>query len=267
MMKQQNIKQKVLKTCLIAVSSLVLSACGNLNYPDTQTYYDTFGDNVELYYTNEANEQGTDDASISESFYNDKTANNPSLASVVDSKYYEYLFLEVSVDDFAMENFGLYFKGDGDLDAPIQNLEVNIYTCKAAEKPVFVRGYWGPKVPSGDDDPDDYDDKWGVPLASGIANITNGKWSSLVIEEWTINEAYASSVPISNGDFLVIHFINNTGYGFDKGLKPVFFTATNLLVSKFDPNGESELIDSDNPDDDIWDDDYDDSGEDDFIVD
>lgn len=273
-MMKPRIKHALSKACLISVSSLVLTGCFDLGCTDTTTYYNSFNDDIKLLSTDETNLQASHTESYKDRFFNDDTVNNIGTANVVEARYYEYLMIKVESDGFPVENVALYFRGDGNESTPKSPVTLRYFISKDGIIPLHPWGYWSPITPifpTDDEEPEGEEEEIDDNLKNCVCEINAivnpTKWTDSVVEEWNVDGKYAGFINIPKGEYVIVQFVNNTGYGRLLGLKPVKFTLTNFMLSKYDPEGLSETTPTDTPDDDVNDEDYDDSHGDDYDYD
>lgn len=204
----------------------------DLGYEDEEDYYNTFGDDVELYYTGDggaAVKHGTE--SLEDSFYNEKSANELDFENLVDEEYYCYLGVELEDSDtFDFNGLALYLKSSEE-EAP---LDIRLYVVDKI--PATMRAYNAPTVKvvdekEGKTEPIVYADaNIGDPLATASCFLKPDVWTSILLESFTVNGQKTKTLPLEKGQILLLRFSNNTGYGKDEGMKQVKFTMTNLLI-------------------------------------
>jgi len=239
------------KFLLIVFLSLVcfLTGCFDLGTYGDSTYNDADLDNIEEYFKDYYDTFGTirlftqdkskKSFSLKDSFFNTSTVNDLTWEDdddKVDTNEYIYMAIEVE-KDFELDSLSLYMKGDNSLKNSV-NMEIYLYVLDkysfskvpcysdslieldGDNKPVYENDGVTPKKVSYD-----FMDK---ATASGSATITlNGS----EFDSFTIDKFNGSDTKkITDGQYIILSFYNNTAYGKAENLTKVSFTALNLLI-------------------------------------
>lgn len=218
---------------LVFVASL-FSGCYDLGkFSDTEEYCNSFG-NVGLI---DQNVGSVKDYSFADYFYNEKSVNDFG-GDIVNKSEYVYMILPVK-SNFNLAEFSVYIKPEKS-----GTLYYSLYI--SAFIPENIRKYDDPKSKpklDGDNNPvlDDngnpvmedieYGDlPGGDCLYRGSVGLISDEWDSFTVKLTTAKSAAASEYYVTNGEYIVVKFENNSGFGKDSGYEKMSFSLTNLLI-------------------------------------
>ena len=223
-MMKRTFRHAALLSGLLVFSSLILTGCFDMNYPDKETYYELFSDSVTVIKTEELGLTSTSTTkSLETDFFNDDSVNDVSKATVIDADYYEYLCIKPS-DEVIVDDFALYVKSDDKI-----KMEVRLFVTNEEPDTDDIRSFGLPNDEDGEPIP--YSDRYFDPIASSVFFSKADDWQSIYIDKWFVGGKDSGFVTLGTSDYLVIQFLNNTGYGIDAGYEPLKFTPVNLMVS------------------------------------
>ena len=235
-MMKHTFKRKILIGSLLVFSSLTSTGCFELNFKDTQQYYDLFSDTVYLFYSND---DGTESAqtvkSLEDDLFNDDTVNDVHKVETIEDQYYEYLVIQPT-DTVEVQDFALFVK-----TTETVVFETRIYLIKNMPALGEIRSFGlGTKDAEGHDIT--YGDDYSKPISTTIITAKQNLWGSVYVNSWEVDGKETKYVDITTTDFIVVQFLNNTGYGVDLGYEPVKFSIVNLMVS---PKNDKYAIEED----------------------
>lgn len=222
---------------LILLEVVGLSGCYDMNYEDLETYYDYFDDTVYLKYFNDSGDSFSDTTkSIEDHFLNEDTSNDFKEDILVDSLYYGYFAVQLNATDATQfQDLCLYLRAEEDVQ-----IEIRFYIV--SELPTKIRGYnesiyeldeYGNiKLDGGGNPISNVDDNYVNPLATVTTPLKKGEFKDIYVERWTVEEKEVKKITLNPDDYLLIQFVNNTGYGKDAGYKRIKFTMTNFIFNK-----------------------------------
>jgi len=216
-----------------------------MSYSDMyKGYYKSFGDIVLL--DQECKDKKYD---LEDSFWNEKTVTEFKWDDEDDAVPYEmYIYMAIEVKkDFDMEEFTLFFKlKEG---KPSNELVFHIFI-------VDEYHFDDKEVCQAGEDPWDRDDETGKPLRSpdgtyslreeymdlkeqravstASVQVYNNEFTSVTVDKWTVNKSGASYVSIKDGQYILIRFKNNTGFGSFEEMETCEFTMLNLMIKAKD---------------------------------
>lgn len=240
-----------------ATATVALSGCDDLGaYENESEYYSSFGAiNLIEGFSRDKNEY-----SVEEYFYN-KESRERFLVSEDRSTYKgvpisDYVYMAIPVKrDMVLDSIALYMKSD-------------------VEQTVYLSVFITSRIPSewqGIGDPDketviedgvevekeiEYDDPDHTSsVANAVVRLDGKKWGSFLIDEFATGGGSSKSVKVSNGQYILIQFRNNSGDRvFDEksgalvdritqtAIEKAEFTMTNLLVRALDSESGGEGV-------------------------
>lgn len=218
---------------LWVLAVLFFSGCYDLGmFADTEEYYNSFG-NVGL--IDQTAGGNVKDYSFADYFYNEKSVNDFAGDIVAQSEYI-YMILPVK-NNFDLAEFSVYLK-------PETSGTVYFSLYISAFIPVNIRRYDDPKSKiKTDDDNNPVLDDSGNPIMEDIAygdlpiddciyrgsvNLLAGEWDSFTAKLTANTEVNRRRV--TSGEYIVVKFENNGGFGKDSGYEKTSFSLTNLLI-------------------------------------
>ena len=224
-----------LALCITAILVIALCGCDDLGaYEDVREYYDSVGDVVLI---NGSTGQSIA-RSVDEYFYNEESRENFLVGE--DGKYggvthgaYYYMAIPFE-SDIDMDSLGLYLQSNSDV-----TLYIDVYLTDEvpSEKEDDEAGEAGAKNESMFTAPEQKEK-----IGSTTLYLETGKWSSFLLESFSVEGAVQQSILIDDGKYIVLQFRNNSDlmFGADKQegvsqengieLKSADITMTNLLV-------------------------------------
>lgn len=229
------ISARIFLLSLSAFAVLFFSGCYDLGkFENTEEYCNSFGD-VRL--INQAAADNFKDYSFADYFYNEKSINDFS-GDIVGSDEYIYMILPVK-SNFNLSEFSVYLK-------PEKSGAVYFSLYISDIIPVNIRKYSDPKskIKTDSDNNPVLDDK-GNPIMEDIAygdlsaedciyqgriDLIADKWDSFTAKLTTKKSTEINKYYVTNGEYIVVRFENNSGLGNDKGYEKTSFSLTNLLV-------------------------------------
>lgn len=189
-----------------------LCGCFNLgDFEDEQNYYDTF-DEVTLI----SLDKSIRSYSVEEYFYTEEGVNDYEC----DVPKGQYIYAAIKVGkEIALDDLSLSFYSDYN-----DSLYVSVFLVDSI--PSSIRGY--------DDDKDEddegneivYDDPI-TPIETGVIPLESGKWRSTMLVDCSKN----NYLDVTEGQYILIRFENNSWSGKQNGYSKLEFTLTNLLIS------------------------------------
>lgn len=225
-MMKPTIKHTITKCGLLVVSSLLLSGCFELNFPDTQSYYNAFNNSLSTIKTDENGlTSSMTDYSIEEYIFNDDTVNTLQKAKTLSADYYEYLAVCAS-EEMLIEDCAIYVKCEEQVDFTLR-----IFIKDNLPEPANVRAFNQPSINPETKEEIPYADRYEFPNYEGKLSIVQNDWTSFYIENWSVNSINSKTIKINKGQFMIFQILNNTGYGADLKLKPIRFTPVNVIIS------------------------------------
>lgn len=229
------IVKRIFLFVLVISSMLLFSGCFDLGkFEDDEEYYNSFGD-VRL-----ISQQGATNAkdySFKDYFYNEKSVNDFA-GDIVNEDEYIYLILPVT-NGFNLSEFSLYLKSE--------NGGVVYFSLYISDFiPENIRKYIDPKSKEKrDDDNNVIYDSEGNPVMEdivygdlpgedsiyqGSVNLAPSKWVSFTCKLTTKQSTEINKYHVTNGEYIIIRFENNSGLGKDKGYDKISFSLTNILI-------------------------------------
>jgi len=194
-------------------------------------YYDTFGD-IQLMKQDTDNEE----FDLMDSFFNNSTVNDFKWDDEDDEvKEDEYAYMAIEVDkDFKCDSLSLYMKANVTANMKIYAFKADDYdqSCTYDE---IKKEY--DEMEEGDEEPklSDYDELAdATPLAETTVKLKEGQWVSFSIVFFQKGKADKQPIEFEDGDYIILRFENNTGFGYKAELEKIKFTTTNLLIRKHD---------------------------------
>ena len=224
-MMKPTIKHAISKCGLLVVSSLLLSGCFDLSFPDKQSYYEAFDSYLNAISTDVTGKaSSSNNYSIEEYIFNDATVNNMLTAKTLDPNYFEYLSVQAS-DEMLLNEFGIFIKCLEKVDFVFRVFIVN--NLPDASK---VRAYNQPN-----EDPEThkkipYSDRFENPCVEFYVTALEKEWTSFYTQSWKIEDKNSNTIKINKGQYIICQILNNTGYGADLDLKPVRLVPVNLMI-------------------------------------
>lgn len=222
---------------LILLDLVGLSGCYDMNYDDLDSYYDYFDDTVYLTYFNDNGDLAIDTTkSIEDHFYNKETQDDFAEDLLVDTKYYGYFAVQLnSTEATKFSDLCLYIRTEEDAQ-----MEIRFYIV--SELPVDKRGYNVPlyeldgdgniKLDSDGNPILNVDDNYVNPLATVTTSFRKGEFKDIYLRRWNVNGEEVKKITLNPDDYLLIQFVNNTGYGKDLGYQSVRLTMTNFIFNR-----------------------------------
>ena len=201
----------LLNKIFILILILCLSGCFNLgDFEDQENYYETF-EEVSLI----ALDKTTKSYSTEGYFYTEEGINE--YKCDIPAKEYIYAVIEVE-KDILLDDVGLscYSEYTGDL-------YISVFVVD--EIPTNIRGYNDYADEDEDGNKIDYDDPV-TPLQTSIVPLEAGVWRTKIIVDYYKNN-YLS---VTEGQYLLIRFENNSWTGNQNGYSKMEFMLTNLLI-------------------------------------
>lgn len=194
----------------ILILILCLSGCFNLgDFEDEESYYETF---KEVSLINK--DKTTKSYSTKDHFYTEEGINDYEC----DIPEQEYIYAVIKVEkDILLDDLSLSFYS---LNAG--NLYISVFVSDVI--PSNIRGY-DDKDEDEDGDKIDYDDPQSA-ISTCVVPLEAGEWRSTMIVDYYKNN-YLS---ITEGQYLLIRFENNSWNGFQNGYSKMAFKLTNLLI-------------------------------------
>lgn len=225
-MMKPTIRHAITKCGLLVVSSLLLSGCFDLNFPDVQTYYKTFNSSLNTIKTDEKGlTSSTNDYSIQEYIFNDDTVNNLDKAKTLDSDYYEYLSVKTA-NEMLLSDCAIYIKCKEN-----ENLTLRAFILDKLPEVKDVRAFNRPKIDPQTHKEASYSDKFENPCLEKTVSLVKDVWNSVYFGSWIVDKKPSATVKIKKDQYFLFQILNNTGYGADLELKPFKFTFANVMIS------------------------------------
>ena len=230
------IKTKLIVLLILLVSAMLLfSGCYDLGkFKDTEDYCNSFGD-VRL--INQGVTDNFKDYNFANYFYNEKSINDFA-GDIVDADEYIYMVLPVR-NNFKLGEFSIYLKPEKS-----GLVYYSIYISDSI--PVNIRRYTDPKSKQKtDSDNNPIFDEEGNPVMEdieygdlsidnciyqGSVNLVSNKWDSFTAKLTTKTSTEINTNYVSDGEYIVVRFENNSGLGKDKGYEKIPFSLTNILI-------------------------------------
>lgn len=247
-------KFRVIATLALALSTTFLGGCFDLgDFEDEEDYYDSFG-NVGLI----SQDGAQTDYSLEDYFYNKESVNDFA-GDIVSADEYIYFVLPMK-KDVRLDSVALYVYAEKE-----ERISYSFFIVQ--EVPDNIRSYGEyayeqAKDENGDPKFDEegnpvYEqekDENGNPVfnedgspvfkellyddppaeeavCEGSCFASEKKWSSFTADKWKTSETETSKeIVVSAGEYILIRFENNSGYGRDAGYEKISFRTTNLLV-------------------------------------
>ena len=224
-MMKRTFKHTAFRCGLLVVSSAILSGCFEVNFPDIDSYYNALGNTVEIINTDQAGlTSSSKNISVKEFLFNDESVNDIKTAALLDSNYYEYITIHVT-EAMNIGDFAIYVKTDLSVQFMMRLFISN--ECPSASS---VRSFAKLSKNPLTQEEYSYSDRLSDPVVELSLTANQGVWSSFYNSLWP-ESVDPKSVRIEKDQYLIIQFLNNTGYGADLYLKPVSFVPVNLIVS------------------------------------
>jgi len=200
-----------------------------------KAYYESIGD---IYMCSQ--NKSSEDYSLKESFFSKSTVNE--LTWEDDSyevPYNEYLYMAIELKkDVTVDSISLYVKQDASATSK-ENLEICMYVNNSGnilnvpnyDDDVYVRDLSGNITYELDGVTPVYK-PYGLKDKSEALGTSNVSVSSSSFESFTIDKFKdgADTINVEDGQYIILCFYNNTGYGYANNLNIVKFTALNLLI-------------------------------------
>lgn len=220
---------------LVLVTITLFSGCYDLGgFTNTESYYNSFGD-VRLIC--QKGSENAKDYSFKDYFYNEKSVNDFG-GSIVDNDEYIYLILPARSNLNLLE-FSLYLKSE-ESGVVYFSLYISDFI------PENIRKYNDPKSKEKkDEDGNVIYDSEGNPIMEEISygdllindsiyqgslNLISNKWNSFTAKLTTKNSTDINKYYVTNGEYIIVKFENNSGIGKEKGYNKISFSLTNLLI-------------------------------------
>ncbi len=196
-----------------------------MNYPKTEDYYNLFNDKVQLFYANETGTASSGTSkSIKDDFFNDDTANDVHKVDTIDEEYYEYLCIKPTAL-VTVQDLSLFVKSLETL-----KFEVRIYLVDVLPLTTGIRAF-GMKKAGPDGKDISYMDNYSNPIQTVQTAAKQNIWQSIYSNRWNVDGAEKRYIDVGVSKYIVVQFLNNTGYGVDLGYTPVKFSIVNLMIS------------------------------------
>lgn len=208
-----------------------------MGYEDLETFYEYFDDTVYLDYFNDSLTLNTHTTkSIEDHFLNKETQDDFKEDCLVDSSYYAYFAVKLcDVNPTIFSDMCLYIRGEEDAQ-----LELKIYVVSSL--PSIIRAYNDPlyeldtlgniKLDTEGNPITLCDDNYVNPYSTVVVNLKKGEFVDIYVNRWEVNGDTVKKITLNPDDYLLIQFVNNTGYGKDLSLPSVKFTMTNFIFNK-----------------------------------
>lgn len=218
-------------------SMIFLSGCFDLgDYEDEEEYYATFGDvglisqsGIPTYY------------SIKDYFFNEESVNDFD-GDIVPAEEYIYLTFRAN-EALRLDSLALFVYTESG-----ETIHYSVFISQSL--PVNIRAYDAPAYEQETDEngnplykedgtPVMKEIEYGDPsvedaVSVGTLYATGKEWSSFTVDYWkTSSSSSSKEIDVSNGEYILVRFENNSGGGRDAGYGRVSFRTTNLLVRSF----------------------------------